>query len=252
MMLKRFAQRLTVLRRYWEWIGLRETLVVILCHFFDHKTVRRIRIANVDLWVRTQTPDLNLAGESLMDQEYAAIQCVGPEVIVDAGANIGTSAIYFARRFPDARIFALEPESENFQLLLKNTAPFKNIIPIQAALWNRTEQRMLQDRGNGPVGYTVSTTRTPSQATGQLVRCLNIPAIVGEYQLRSIDLLKMDIEGGEKAVLEDASSWIGLVGILTVELHDRVCEGCEAAFYGATRHFHRFARTGDKITAYRN
>ena len=59
------------------------------------------------------------------------------DIVLDAGANIGASAIYFARRYPNARIFALEPEQENYDLLLRNTHRYHNIIPIKAALWGQ-------------------------------------------------------------------------------------------------------------------
>jgi hypothetical protein len=43
-----------------------------------------------------------------------------PKTIVDAGANIGLTSVYFANRWPKARIIAIEPEPSNYALLLKN------------------------------------------------------------------------------------------------------------------------------------
>ena len=50
-----------------------------------------------------------------------------PEVIreihqlyIDAGANIGLTSIYFANKFPNAKIVALEPEIDNYIILQKN------------------------------------------------------------------------------------------------------------------------------------
>jgi len=43
------------------------------------------------------------------------------------GANIGLTSVYFANRYPDARIFAIEPESENFRLLRLNSARYKTL-----------------------------------------------------------------------------------------------------------------------------
>ena len=71
------------------------------------------------------------------------------------------------------------------------------------------------------------------------------------YGIESIDLLKMDIEGGEKDVLENAQGWIDCVDTITVELHDRICMGCDRAFYLATKDFVRFEKQGEKVTAYR-
>jgi FkbM family methyltransferase len=45
-----------------------------------------------------------------------------------SGAKIGTSSIFFARKYPNAEIIAIEPKSGNFSMLKKNTEPYKNII----------------------------------------------------------------------------------------------------------------------------
>ncbi len=76
-------------------------------------------------------------------------------------------------------------------------------------------------------------------------------ALLTKYGFESIDLLKMDIEGGEKNVLESASDWVDLVKVMTVELHDRICMGCSRAFYLSTQNFQTFEKHGEKVTAYR-
>ncbi len=50
-----------------------------------------------------------------------------PETIVDAGANIGVTSIYFANRYPGAKIFAVEAEASNFAMLVKNTQAYPSI-----------------------------------------------------------------------------------------------------------------------------
>src|SRR5262249_38026614 len=54
-------------------------------------------------------------------------------LIVDAGAHIGISTVFFALMFPTALVIAIEPEGSNFDLLSKNTQGL-NIRCIQAAL----------------------------------------------------------------------------------------------------------------------
>ncbi len=192
-----------------------------------------------------------MAISSLYLQEYEHIRCADPKVIVDAGANIGSSAISFAKTYPNARILAVEPEESNFNLLLKNTDRYGNIVPVQAALWGTNGKRTIQDTGTGHWGYTVSNTPDQTESTGQEVECLTIIALMEKYHIDKIDILKMDIEGGEKDVLENSSDWIDSVDVLTVELHDRICLGCGRAFYLATQDYATFERHGEKVTAYR-
>ena len=61
--------------------------------------------------------------------------------------------------------------------------------------------------------------------------------IMAEYACDAIDLLKIDIEGGEREVFADASKWIDKVGVLVAELHERYQVGCTRNFYLATRDF---------------
>lgn len=238
---------------YWypRWIGISQAAAFVFYELFNRKVLKLIKLGKEEIYVRTATPDLYVAASSLISREYSNIKCHNPSVIVDAGANIGTSAIYFANTYPNARIWAIEPEQENYDILLRNTRKYKNIIPIKAALWSEKCSRTLKDRYTGPWGYTVSETDNKNESTGQQVECLTISSLVDDYDLRCIDILKMDIEGGEKQVLESAEEWIDKVNIITAELHDRICMGCDRAFYLATRHFTTFEKHGEKVTAYR-
>jgi len=50
-----------------------------------------------------------------------------PKIIIDAGANIGLSSIFFANRFPDAMIIAVEPETCS-HCFMQNHAMFDNNV----------------------------------------------------------------------------------------------------------------------------
>ena len=52
-----------------------------------------------------------------------------PSVIIDAGANIGLASIWFASKFPEARILAIEPEKSNYELLVRNVEPLHHVTP---------------------------------------------------------------------------------------------------------------------------
>ncbi len=107
----------------------------ILDVLLGREIVRSISINGNQVYVRTNTSDLEVAISSLYRREYDHIDLSEPGVIIDAGANIGTSSIFFARKYPGARIFAIEPETSNFTLLKKNTRKYRNIVPIKAAIW---------------------------------------------------------------------------------------------------------------------
>jgi FkbM family methyltransferase len=134
--------------------------------------------------------------------------------VVDAGANIGASSLFFAARFPDATVFAIEPEARNHERLLRNVAGCSRIVPIRAALWSHKTTLGLSNPDDRVDSY-----RFAPEATTDSVRAISIPALLEEYALERIDVLKVDIEGAEVAVFSGSPSWVEKVRIFVVELH---------------------------------
>jgi FkbM family methyltransferase len=152
-----------------------------------------------------------------------------PHTIVDVGAHIGMASILFALKYPSARIIAVEPEPANFAALVRNTAPYKMITPIQAALWREDGEVTIGASGAHPKGAFQIV-----QNGGRRVRAISMDTLMGETGIRSIDLLKVDIEGAEIEVFESCP-WITNVQVIAIELHDRVRPGCSSAVKNAAR-----------------
>jgi FkbM family methyltransferase len=144
------------------------------------------------------------------------------------------ASIYFARRYPDAKIFAIEPEPSNFAVLVRNVRPYPTITPIQAALWNRDGQIYVTgpDPASGCRGDWAFV--TPGGRTGAKVRAVTMRTLMEEMRIAVIDLAKIDIEGAEKEIFED-TGWLAGWGCLI--LHDRVRPGCTEAVEPAMRPF---------------
>ena len=58
---------------------------------------------------------------------YPIIPKLKPKLILDVGANIGATSVFFAMNYPSARIYSFEPTVMNFSLLKKNTSHFQNV-----------------------------------------------------------------------------------------------------------------------------
>jgi FkbM family methyltransferase len=185
--------------------------------------------------IRLRTSDIPTYREVFIQQAYRISLRQPPAVIVDAGANIGLTSVYFAIRYPSARIIAVEPEASNFALLQANTAPYANVTPVRAALWRENTGVDVIDPGKGKWGFqTVADAGRPAI---QRVPGMTVDALMDRCGLQAIDVLKIDIEGAEKEVFADASAWIDRVGVLMVELHERMKTGCNRAVYAATGGF---------------
>ena len=207
-------------------------------------SVTNVRVKRKDcrhpFTLRIPTSDVPTCWQVFVHKEYNFEVGSPPEIIVDAGANIGLASIYFANRFPDSTIIAIEPEQSNFELLEKNVAPYGNIHPLQAALWNRNEDIDLLDPGLGKWGFMTGSgdiaDQLPASARHR-VRGMTVDRIMRDFSLERIDILKIDIEGAEREVFSDTSSWIDKVDGIIVELHEHMKKGCEQSFEQGVRGF---------------
>ena len=98
------------------------------------------------LYCRAGGSDLRVFAQVLANREYRCLD--GSDVaglVIDCGANIGLSTVYFLSRFPNTHLIALEPDPDNFKMLALNTACFSDRVTLlQAAVWNKnTAPRLL-------------------------------------------------------------------------------------------------------------
>ena len=91
--------------------------------------------------LRRDTTDVGTFEHLFFTDQYAPRHYprLEPRFIVDCGANIGLSALYFANRYALATIVAIEPEASNFALLCENVASYPNVKPLHAAIWSRSQ-----------------------------------------------------------------------------------------------------------------
>ena len=168
------------------------------------------------VYLRAPSSDVHLFKSILMRGEYARIPL--PETataIIDAGANVGLASAFFANRYPDAKIVALEPDAGNFAMLQKNTKPCANVITEQAALWNEKKTLRLSDPGRGECGFTVG-----EKGKGETVAAVTVDDIINRHNIERVSILKVDIEGAELEVFANSPSWLERVDTVIVETHD--------------------------------
>lgn len=201
-------------------------------------------------YLRIPSSDVPTYDKVFLQREYDFRLGAQPAVIVDAGANIGLASIYFASKYPAAKIIAIEPEASNFQLLQRNVAPYATIVPVQAALWDHNGEIDLVDPGLGKWGFTAKEEAPdgwPPSGFCHKVTAITVDGLMDLYELERIDVLKIDIEGAEKEVFADTSAWIERVDTLIVELHERNKPGCNRSFYHGTDGFAREWQQGENV-----
>jgi FkbM family methyltransferase len=140
-------------------------------------------------------------------------------LIVDAGANIGASAIYFLGNLQNALVVAIEPDRDNFALLCKNVEGTK-VKPIHAAISSSAGLAQVVDPGEGHWGYRTR----PIVEDGAHTDTVNRVTITEIYAAHAVGffpfIVKIDVEGAEQDVFSANTQWIDRTPLVIVELHD--------------------------------
>ena len=219
----------------------------------------RFTLSNgAEVRLRWGSTDVNVFQDVFLKRQYelprAYTGAIG--VVIDAGANIGLTSLYFADRYPRARVIAIEPDHDNYTLLLQNINARDNIIPVNAALWWRHGRLTMHDPGIGAWGLrtreleTDSSNRLPPRIEA-IVPVVTVADVI-DSQLASgrVSLLKLDIEGAERDVLANSGGWIRNVDVIAAELHEQIHPDVVQVFRLATHGFCVESR-GETAFAYR-
>jgi FkbM family methyltransferase len=144
--------------------------------------------------------------------------------IIDIGAGLGDFTAYAAWRSPQGRVLAFEPFPESFALLRQNVALNKlsNVEAQPCAIAARPGSLAL----NIGLGEAVQHSTTQAGANTIEVQAITLQQVFDEHGLDRCDFLKLDIEGGEYAILRsmDASLW-QRVQRIALEYHDNTSAG---------------------------
>ena len=156
--------------------------------------------------------------EVFKDKIYEFISNRENPVIIDCGANMGLSVLFFSKYYPNATIIAFEPEEPIFNILKRNVYTYKleNVILHKKAVWDKeTTLQFFTDKGMGGSVTNVYTNQAPT-----VVETI----VLKDFLHQKIDFLKMDIEGAEYTVLKSCGSLLQNVENIFVEYHSFINE----------------------------
>ncbi|OIR05731.1 2-O-methyltransferase NoeI [mine drainage metagenome] len=140
-------------------------------------------------------------------------------LIIDCGANIGLSVLYFKNIFPNAKVICFEPDNNNFRLLEKNIADNNlNDIGIRKeAVWIQNGFISFESKGSEASKINESGEDSLSQ-----IPCIDFMEVLKNHA--EIDFLKMDIEGAEHSVIKHCSAHLHKIKNMFIEYHGKVSE----------------------------
>ncbi len=134
--------------------------------------------------------------------------------IIDCGANMGVSVMWWKHLYPNAQIVAFEADPAIFDVLKRNCAHLPGVTLHNCALWN----------SNGEMPFTATGGEGGRIVEGDDQLVAEHLSRVNTVSLRTFlsegcDFLKIDIEGAEVAVLEDCKDLLKYTRAMFLEYH---------------------------------
>ena len=137
--------------------------------------------------------------------------------IIDGGSNIGVSVLFFKHLYPRARVVAFEPDADVFAVLCENVQSrgIDDVTLVNAALADADGMAAFVQQG----AYASRVAAGSDAATAE-VRTVRLRSVLD----RRVDLLKLNIEGAETAVIADCADLLDRVDRIVLEYHSLVAE----------------------------
>lgn len=150
--------------------------------------------------------------ELFVDKSYYFSTNSTEPLIIDCGANIGMSVLYFKQLHPNSKVICFEPDKNLFEILKKNIQSYNlsNVEIINKAIWK--EENLVHFDANGQVGG-----RIDQKNQGIPIKTIRLKNILNQ----KIDFLKIDIEGAEYDVLMDCKDDLHQVENIFIEYHSQ-------------------------------
>ena len=192
----------------------------------DHGVVHQIFQSldyDISQWVQ---------GQKLLQyhQEQSAVR---QSLIIDAGANIGASVVYFKNTYPNAYVYAIEPDINNWQLLEINAANYGDKTNFYGAISNVDGTLSLIDPGLSDWGFRTQAS-VESHEKQITVKSISPQTILDDTKYAQMTplIFKIDIEGAESQLFQGDTSWMSKFAMIVIELHDWMLP-----FSGSSSHF---------------
>jgi len=198
-----------------------------------YNRTRQVELDGSTVHYRFNRGDLQSLREVLIEEVYACDLPFAPQTVLDLGANIGLFSLWFCRRGKareadtpvcpapseaEPFLLAVEPVPENAAVAEANF--HDNHIPgavVRAAVGQEAGEAWFDLRAESNLGRLF---RDGTHSQGLRVPVVGIRDLLARFPEGRVDLVKMDIEGGEEELLGRDTDWLDRVKALIVEWHD--------------------------------
>lgn len=150
--------------------------------------------------------------ELFVDESYKFTSQSSSPIIIDCGANIGTSCLYFKTLYPQSKVTAFEADEKIAKILTSNlnNNNINDVKIISSAVWINNDG--IEFSCEGADGGSIQ-----GNGARKKVNSIRLKEVLN--QIGRVDLLKIDIEGAEYEVIKDCQSALGNVENIFIEYH---------------------------------
>ncbi|MES1976584.1 MAG: FkbM family methyltransferase [Pseudomonadota bacterium] len=186
---------------------------------------------------------------------YAKFSAAGTPLILDLGANIGLSGVYFHHVWPASKIVAVEPSEDNFAVLKENFGANVKLEAMLAGVSSRSSRLALADPTAEKNAFTTKAMQPGSEGGVQGVTVPEILARHPESEGYFPFIVKIDIEGFESDLFAENTEWVDAFPVLIIEMHDWLFpgQGTSSNFLKTVAKLDRdFVYLGENVFSIRN
>lgn len=204
---------------------------------------------NRDIFFRPATSDVGILEQIFIRRDYDYKIGFEPSFMIDAGAHCGYASIYFLNKFPEIEVIAVEPEKENFSVLMKNLKDLDNVTLLNNALTNKSKKVALSNPDAGSPSFQFKASQGSEGKDSVTIQHI-LDNYVSDY---GNVILKLDIEGAEKDIfLDNPETWINKFDLIFVEPHDWIYPNTEKLILNvASENNLEVNKSGENIVIYK-
>jgi FkbM family methyltransferase len=209
--------KLTVLSKHALLTSVTTDEAVVKFTINEKKYTCSLRLEGSDVWVFNQV--LCTDEYDYVIKDFTNVFGRKPFFIIDAGANIGLTTILFKAMLPQSKIISLEPDRNNYAMAKKNfqSNAMNDVMVRQRALWPTSINLEMVNDFRDKMEWSLRV----QQSEGGFIKSDTPKDTISDLG-GSVDIFKIDIEGGEFNIFDAANdlSWLANVKMIAVEIHE--------------------------------
>jgi FkbM family methyltransferase len=143
-------------------------------------------------------------------------------VIIDIGAYIGLSILYFKKLYPNSTVIAFEPNPKSFKKLEENifNNDIKKVDIFNSAIWIKDGYKEMYVDNTNMNRFSVASFNKDGWNKEVKSKKIRVKTEkIDKYISQSVDLLKLDVEGSEQRILKSILPYFNNIKNIIIEYH---------------------------------